>query len=150
MTVSATETIRKEIYVDAAPETAFRVFTEQIADWWPLGKYGMFLDDTSSVMFEERDGWQLVEKAKDGRESVWGEVLEYEVASKLRMTWHPGKDAAAMPTEVAVTFAASGDGTTVVLEHSGWEKAGDEIRATRSGYDSGWVEVLDHYRRASG
>jgi uncharacterized protein YndB with AHSA1/START domain len=149
VTVTATETIRKEIYVAAAPETAFRVFTEQIADWWPLGKYGMFHADADSVTFEERDGWVLVEKAKDGRESVWGEVLEYELASRLRMTWHPGKDAATMPTAVEVTFVASGDGTTVVLEHSGWEKAAEEIRAARSGYDGGWIEVLEHYRSAS-
>ena len=91
----------------------------------------------------------LVEKAKDGRECVWGEVLEYEPPGKLRMTWHPDHDPAKMPTEVEVTFAASGDGTAVVLEHSGWEKASDEIRAARSGYDGGWVEVLDHYRRAA-
>jgi uncharacterized protein YndB with AHSA1/START domain len=149
VTVTAAETIRKEIYVDAVPETAFRVFTEQIAHWWPLDKYGMFLEDASSVTFEDRDGWKLVERAKDGRENVWGEVLEYEPVSKLRMSWHPGTDAATMPTEVKVTFTANGDGTTVVLEHSGWEKAGDEIRAARSGYDSGWVEVLEHYRRAS-
>jgi uncharacterized protein YndB with AHSA1/START domain len=149
VTVTTTEAIRKEIYVEAAPETAFRVFTEQIADWWPLGKYGLFHEDAESVTFQEHDVWQLVERAKDGRESVWGEVLEYEFASKLRMTWHPGNDAASMPTEVEVTFAANGDGTTVVLEHSGWEKAGDEIRAARSGYDGGWIEVLEHYRRAS-
>lgn len=148
MTVTAAETIRKEIYVDAAPETAFRVFTEQIADWWPLDRYGTFHEDAESVTFEEREGWVLVEKAKDGRESVWGEVLEYELASKLRLAWHAG-NAPTMSTEVELTFAASGDGTTVVLEHSGWEKAGDEIRAARGGYDSGWTEVLEHYRRAS-
>ena len=148
MTVTVTATIHKEIYVDASPETAFRVFTEQIGTWWPLAKYGLFSEDAKSVAFEERDGWELVEKAKDGRESVWGEVLEYEFASKLRMTWHPGNDAETMPTEVEVTFVANGEGTTVVLEHSGWEKAGAEIRSARSGYDGGWVVVLENYRSA--
>jgi len=33
VTVTATETIHKEIFVDDAPETAFRVFTEQTAAW---------------------------------------------------------------------------------------------------------------------
>jgi uncharacterized protein YndB with AHSA1/START domain len=148
VTVTATETIRKEIYVDASPETAFRVFTEQIAAWWPLHKYGLFLEDRDSVVFEDRDGWKLVEKAKDGREAFWGEVLEYEFASRLRMTWHPGHSLEAMPTEIEVTFAADGDGTTVVLEHSGWEKCAGDRREARTGYDRGWNEVLDTYKAA--
>ena len=149
MTTTTTETIRKEIFVDASPETAFRVFTEQIADWWPLHTYGMFHEDTEAVAFEDRAGWRLVERAKDGRESVWGEVLDYEFASRLRMTWHPGRSVEEMPTEIELTFTADGDGTTVVLEHRGWEKAPtDEIRNARTGYDQGWNEVLDTYKTA--
>jgi uncharacterized protein YndB with AHSA1/START domain len=149
VTVTATETIRKEIYVDASPETAFRVFTEQIAEWWPLHKYGLFLEDRATVAFEDRGGWRLVEKAKDGREAFWGEVLDYEFASRLRMTWHPGHSLEAMPTEIEVTFAADGEGTSVVLEHRGWEKCVGERREARSGYDRGWDEVLDFYRSAA-
>ena len=149
MTATATETIRKEIYVDASPETAFRVFTEQIAKWWPLHKYGLFLEDRGTVAFEDRDGWRLVEKAKDGREEFWGEVLDYEFASRLRMTWHPGHSLEAMPTEIEVTFAADGDGTAVVLEHRGWEKCVGDRREARSGYDRGWDEVLDVYEKAA-
>ena len=149
MSATTTETIRKEIYVDASPETAFRVFTEQIADWWPLGKYGTFLDDAEQVVFEDRDGWQLTEKAKDGRETVWGEVLDYEFATRLRMTWHPGRDPETMPTEIELTFTADGGGTAVVLEHRGWEKASSDVRAARPSYDGGWNEVLDTYRSAT-
>ena len=149
MTATATETIRKDIYVDASPETAFRVFTEQIAKWWPLHKYGLFLEDRGTVGFEDRDGWRLVEKAKDGREEFWGEVLDYEFASRLRMTWHPGHSLEAMPTEIEVTFAADGDGTAIVLEHRGWEKCVGDRREARSGYDRGWDEVLDLYEKAA-
>jgi uncharacterized protein YndB with AHSA1/START domain len=149
VTATATETIRKEIYVDASPETAFRVFTEQIAKWWPLHKYGLFLEDRGTVAFEDRDGWRLVEKAKDGREEFWGEVLDYEFASRLRMTWHPGHSLEAMPTEIEVTFAADGDGTAIVLEHRGWEKCVGDRREARSGYDRGWDEVLDLYEKAA-
>jgi uncharacterized protein YndB with AHSA1/START domain len=149
VSVTATETIRKEIYVDASPETAFRVFTEQIAAWWPLHEYGIFLEDRDIVSFEDRDPWVLVEKAKDGRESVWGEVLDYEFSSRLRMTWHPGRTFDEMPTEIELTFAADGEGTTVVLEHRGWEKCEGDRRAARSGYDQGWDEVLETYRAAA-
>lgn len=149
MTVNVTEAIRKEIRIDASPETAFRVFTEQISSWWPLKKYGVFGDGAKRVVFEDRDPWVLVEEAKDGRESVWGEVLDYEFASRLLMTWYPGGTPEEMPTEVELTFSADGAGTTVVLEHRGWEKcAGDEL-AARSGYDQGWGEVLETFRAAA-
>ncbi|MBA3736691.1 MAG: hypothetical protein H0W90_16135 [Actinobacteria bacterium] len=65
--MTATETIRKEIFVDAAPETAFRVFTEQISDWWPLGKYSIYLEDAETVGFEDRDGWQPACSRRRGR-----------------------------------------------------------------------------------
>lgn len=149
MNATATETIRKEIYVEASPETAFRVFTEQIAAWWPLETYGLFLEDRGTVAFEDRDPWVLVETAQDGRESVWGEVLDYEVSSRLRMTWHPGHSLEAMPTEIELTFTADGDGTIVVLEHRGWEKCEGDRRDARGGYDEGWNAVLARYREAA-
>jgi uncharacterized protein YndB with AHSA1/START domain len=148
VTVTATETIRKEIFVDASPETAFRVFTEQIAQWWPLATHGIYLEERDTVNFEDRDGWKLIERATDGRENVWGEVLDYEFASRLRMTWHPGRSADEMPTEVELTFTADRDGTTVVLEHSGWEKCTEERRAVRASYDGGWEKVLAEYTSA--
>jgi len=149
VTVTATETIRKEIRVEASPETAFRVFTERMADWWPLQKYGIYLADAETVGFEDRDGWRLIERAKDGRENVWGEVLDYEVASRVRFTWHPGRDSGEEPTEVEVTFTADKDGTIVVLEHSGWENLSAELRAGREGYDNGWPGVLEQFKQAA-
>ena len=149
MTVTATETIRKEILVEASPEIAFRVFTEAIAEWWPLNKYGIFIEDADTVILESEVGGRLVEKAKDGRETVWGEVLDFEVASRVRFTWHPGRDADDEPTEVEVTFTADNDGTLVVLEHRGWENLRDELRAGRVGYDQGWPGVLEAYRQAA-
>jgi uncharacterized protein YndB with AHSA1/START domain len=77
-------------------------------------------------------------------------VLDYEFSSRLRMTWHPGRTFDEMPTEIELTFAADGEGTTVVLEHRGWEKCEGDRRAARSGYDQGWDEVLETYRAAAG
>ena len=149
MTVTATETIRKEIFVDAAPETAFRIFTEQVSDWWPLDKYSIYLEEAETVGFEDRDGWRLIERANDGRENVWGEVLEYEVASRVRFTWHPGRDIGDEPTEVEVTFTADKDGTIVVLEHSGWENLSAKRREGRVGYDNGWPGVLERFKQSA-
>jgi uncharacterized protein YndB with AHSA1/START domain len=149
VTATVTETIHKEVFVEASPETAFRVFTDAIAQWWPLHKYGIFIEDAETVILEPQIGGRLVEKAKDGRETVWGEVLDFEAASRVRFTWHPGRDADDEPTEVEVTFTADKDGTIVVLEHRGWENLRDELRAGRVGYDSGWPGVLEAYRQAA-
>ena len=148
MSVTATETIRKEIYVDASPETAFRVFTEQIEAWWPLHQYGLFPENRDTVGFEDREPWVLVEKAKDGRDAIWGEVVEYEFASRLRMTWHPGHSREEMPTELELTFSVDGDGTRVVLEHRGWEKCVGDRREARTGYEAGWNTVLADFKAA--
>jgi uncharacterized protein YndB with AHSA1/START domain len=142
VTTMTTSAITKEVHVDATPETAYRVFTEQIGAWWPLERYSV-LDGVQTVVFEND---RIVERAADGSESVWGEVLDYEVAGRLRFTWHPGRDDE--PTEVEVTFAADGDGTLVTLVHSGWEALSEERRAGRVDYDNGWPGVLELYRKA--
>jgi uncharacterized protein YndB with AHSA1/START domain len=147
VTVTATEAITKEIHVDATPETAFAVFTEQIGDWWPLDRYSVFGADANVAFEDER----IVERSPNGEESYWGEVLEFEASSRVRFTWHPGRAEDEDPTEVEVTFAADGDGTLVTLVHSGWERVSEERRAGRVDYDNGWPRVLGRYaQRVSG
>ena len=149
MTVTATEAIHKEIRVDASPETAFRVFVGELATWWPLHKYGLFPGEASTVVVEGEVGGRIIERAEDGREGVWGEVIEYAVSSRFRCTWHPGWPADSEPTELEVTFTADAGGTLVTLEHSGWERLRDEDRRRRAGYDDGWDEVLKAYQPAA-
>jgi uncharacterized protein YndB with AHSA1/START domain len=139
-TMATTAAITKEIHVDATPETAFKVFTERIGEWWPLEQYAVFQGDTT-VAFE---GDRIVERLGD-EETVWGEVLDFEVAGRLRFTWHPGRPDDEEPTEVEVTFAADGDGTLVTLVHGGWERLSEERRAGRVDYDNGWPHVLSRY-----
>lgn len=143
-TTETTEAVRKTVLVDADPETAFRVFTDQIQSWWPLGTHGIFGDDAERLGFE--DG-QLVEGAKDGREAAWGKVLAWEPPTRVHFTWRPGFDEAQPDTEVEVTFAPEGDGTRVELVHTGWDQLADGAKS-RAGYDSGWEGVLEAYRKA--
>jgi len=138
--MATTEAITKEIHVDATPETAFKVFTERIGEWWPLEQFSVFQGDTT-VAFE---GDRIVERLGD-QESVWGTVLAYEVAGRVRFTWHPGRPGDDEPTEVEVTFTADGDGTLVTLVHGGWDQLSEEKRAGRVDYDNGWPLVLGRY-----
>jgi uncharacterized protein YndB with AHSA1/START domain len=138
--MATTEAITKEIHVDATPEAAFKVFTERIGEWWPLERYSVFEGDTT-VAFE---GERIVERLGE-QTSVWGEVLAFEVAARLRFTWHPGRPEGEEPTEVEVTFAADGGGTLVTLVHSGWDRVAKERRAGRIDYENGWPLVLQRY-----
>jgi uncharacterized protein YndB with AHSA1/START domain len=71
-------------------------------------------------------------------------------ATKTSMWWPSdhtvsGSDA----TEVEVTFTSMGEGTTVRIVHSGWERlgaGGDEMRRRNR---QGWAGLLDHYQRAT-
>jgi uncharacterized protein YndB with AHSA1/START domain len=76
-------------------------------------------------------------------------VLDYEFASRVRFTWHPGREAGDEPTEVEVTFTADKDGTLVVLEHRGWEELSAPRRAGREDYANGWPGVLEQFRQVA-
>jgi uncharacterized protein YndB with AHSA1/START domain len=143
-TTETTEAVRKTIVVDASPETAFRVFTDQIETWWPLATHGVFGDDAERLAFI--DG-ELVETAKDGRKEVWGRVLDWEPSRRLRMTWRPGFDADMADTELELRFAPEGEETRVELVHGGWERLVNGA-TSRSNYDGGWVGVLEKFRTA--
>jgi uncharacterized protein YciI len=138
--VSNVPPIRREVLVDADPDTAFEVFTTRIANWWPVAEHSVY-GAGSTVAF---DGGQIVERAADGATSLWGTVTRWEPPAALAFSWHPGK-AADRASQVQVTFAAADGQTLVTLEHTGWE-ALDDPAAARAEYDHGWPHVLDRYR----
>jgi uncharacterized protein YndB with AHSA1/START domain/uncharacterized protein YciI len=150
MTSSSTvPPLRRQIVVPADPATAFKVWTDEIATWWPLERFSVY-GDRAAVSFV--DG-RLVERGPDGGEATWGEVLDWEPPDRLRITWHPGRDAA-RATEVEVRFEAvedfSGPGlgpaTLVTLVHRGWERLADP-QAARDEYENGWPVVVGRYGR---
>lgn len=130
-------------YVQRPPTEAFQVFTEEIGAWWPLPTHGTYGDAAGGVVFRDK---LLIEQAIDGGETVWGEVLEWDPPNRLVMTWHPGR-AADDASRVTVDFEPDGDGTRVVLEHTGWEAFGADAMARRRMYNrpNAWGGVLDHY-----
>ena len=128
--------VRREVLVAAAPERAFDLFTGRIGAWWPLERFSVFEHD-NDVLFE--DG-HIVERATDGRESVWGTVTEWEPPLALAFTWHPGYGEE-HATDVRVTFEASGPETLVTLVHTGWERMEDPF-ARAEEYEQGWPGVL--------
>ncbi|HEX3540352.1 MAG TPA: SRPBCC domain-containing protein [Acidimicrobiales bacterium] len=135
--------VRREVIVDAPPERAFAVFTDEIGRWWPMVGHSVY-GATAAVGFD--DG-RIVERSAEGEQAVWGTVTKWDPGRVVSFTWHPGHDAD-RASAVTVTFHDRGERTLVVLEHTGWEIYADP-EAARAEYHGGWVGVLDRYQKAT-
>ena len=132
----------RSVEVAADRATAFALFTDRIAEWWPVDGHSVF-GAGASVGFEDD---ALVERHGD-RATTWGEVLEWDPPRTFTMTWHPGHDTAES-TEVTVSFHEERPGRTrVQLVHTGWERRTPDVR---SSYAQGWTRVLGRYADVAG
>jgi uncharacterized protein YndB with AHSA1/START domain len=145
MTVGTIPAIEQSVRVAVSPERAFRLWTEELAAWWPLERHGVFGDQAETVAFEGGPGGRVVERSQAGEETTWAEVTEWEPPSRFVLSWHPGHGPDDPPTELEVRFLPDGDGTLVELEHRGWEQLGDRGESSRNSYDGGWRFVLQTF-----
>ncbi len=130
--------VRVSREVAVPPERAWQAFTGEIGSWWPLGSFSASGSDQATVGF--RDG-VLVETAPDGTEHVWGEVLDWEPPSRVRLTWHPASPPGSDVTEVEFLVVGVDGGSRVEIVHRGWERLADPD-AARTSYEQGWPAVL--------
>jgi hypothetical protein len=66
--------VRKSLTVPLSPEKAFRLFTAEIASWWPLANHSVGQDKAETVIMEGRVGGRFFERAGDGNMALWGTV----------------------------------------------------------------------------
>jgi uncharacterized protein YndB with AHSA1/START domain len=130
----------KRLTVPCMTQRAFEIFTDQIAEWWPLPTHSVGGVDAVSVRIDGRVGGEILETIHDGRTSVWGTVTAWEPPSRVAFTWHPGHSPQEA-TSVEVTFQPDGSSTLVTLTHAGWANRPDGHKARHS-YDTGWDTVL--------
>jgi DNA-binding transcriptional ArsR family regulator len=66
----------QEIAVPLPPERAFRLFTEEMADWWPLETHSLSGQENqtpaNSVEVPSETGAQVLETKPDGSKVPWG------------------------------------------------------------------------------
>lgn len=134
----------KERTVALPPATAFELFTERMTDWWPVATHSIAGDRVAAIRFEGRVGGRVVEVADDGAEWAWGEVLAWDPPHRFLMSWHPNP-APQASSLLEVRFAPVEGGTTIVLEHRGWEEFGEPGGLMRQDYDAGWDVVLEPF-----
>jgi uncharacterized protein YndB with AHSA1/START domain len=142
------------IVVDAPAETAFAVFTDDIASWWSPDHH-ILQAPLASMVFEPRVGGSVYDVGTDGSECRWGTVLAYEPPQRLVFTWNitlqwgievdPAK-----ASEVEVRFVPEGDARTrVELEHRHIDRHGDGWEGMRDAVASpgGWNQGLERFAR---
>jgi uncharacterized protein YndB with AHSA1/START domain len=155
-TETAVPPILRTVTVSRSVEEAFRIFTEEMAAWWPLDAYSRAYSEyqgtgitSKTVIVEGRAGGRIYEVLSDGTETSWGEVLVWEPPHRVVYSWKP-HSRPVPPTEVEVTFTGEGERTRVDVEHRGWDRLGDVGPEARETYAQGWPLVLASYQRAGG
>jgi uncharacterized protein YndB with AHSA1/START domain len=150
------EAVRRDITVQAAPEKAFRVFTERFDSWWPRSHH-IAEPEMAEAIIEPREGGRWYERGVDGSTCDWGEVLTWDPPHRLVLSWRIGGDwqlesDPAAASEIEVTFTPEGDGTRVQVEHRHFERHGATAAALAEGVggDGGWNGLLKRYEEALG
>lgn len=146
--------VRKSIFVNAAPDHAFDVFTNGIGRWWPKShKIGP--SELDRPIIEPHAGGRWYELDVDGSECEIGKVAIFDPPARLVLIWQLTSEFTYDPeliTEVEVTFTPEGDGTRVDLEHRDLERMGDKadaMRETVSG-PGGWPGLLQLFADTAG
>jgi uncharacterized protein YndB with AHSA1/START domain len=141
------EPITLDLKVRCPVEHAFRVWTTDIARWWPLD-HTVGRQPGLVVVLEPVIGGRIYERHPDGQELDWGVVTEWEPPRLLAYTWHLGRTVADA-TDVRIRFrAVDAQRTRVEIEHWGWERLGAAGEGWRDRNRGGWASLLPHYQRS--
>lgn len=139
--IDVIEPVVASVVVQASPERAFVVFTQQVSTWWPTATHSLGGERTRGVTIEQRAGGRVYETWDDGTEREWGVVLDWEPGRRFAMTW----GITAAETSVEVLFSPDGTGTRVEVRHAGWEALGESGAGARASYAAGWTPVLSRF-----
>lgn len=143
--------IRKTIEVTAPIDRAFRVFAEQMGDWWHKEHSIAQGTTQTDVVIEPRAGGRWYEKGADGSEHQWGRVIAYEPPNRLVLAWQLTREFRFDPdfeTTVEVLFEERGDTTVVKFEHRDLERMGEGAVQQLEAMDGGWGMLLELFKTA--
>ncbi len=145
--------VKKVVSVQAAPEIAWRIFTEKMGAWWPLTTYKIGKANAVDAVLEPHVGGRWYERGDDGSTCDWGRVLLWDPPSRLVLTWDISADwqpDPALNTEIEVRFIAEGKtATRVEFEHRRLDRYGARRDEMRRVYDTegDWGRLLASFAR---
>jgi uncharacterized protein YndB with AHSA1/START domain len=115
---------RVSVLVAIPRAEAFRVFTEEIDQWWRQGPAYRPSGQTRGVLILEPGVGGRLYETFDGEAGTrvieTGRVTAWDPPGRLVFEWRSPTFAPAERTEVEVQFAASPSGTMVTVIHRGW------------------------------
>jgi uncharacterized protein YndB with AHSA1/START domain len=153
MSTQATDTsVRTSIVVEAPPERAFSVFTDDIGSWWDPNHH-ILEAELAEMVFESREGGHVYDRGVDGSECRWARVLVYEPPNRVVFSWDIStrwqlETDLEKTSEVEVRFIREApDRTRVELEHRNLERHGDGWEQMRDavGSPDGWGAGLRRF-----
>ena len=139
--------IKKEFVVETPQDKAFKVFTENMGNWWPRTHHIGAAPMTDMVLEAGVNG-RWFTKHEDGSEADIGTVLTWDPYGLLVLSWQINGTFKYVPgliTEVEVQFIAEGaKRTRVKFEHKSLDRLGEGLHV--EGMNEGWGMIMDLYR----
>jgi uncharacterized protein YndB with AHSA1/START domain len=118
-----TDRVMVALRVDASPQRAFQVFTEEIGLWWrPNPMFAATPRSPGRMAFETGPEGRLVEILDNGKVFEIGKITAWEPGIRLAFGWRFATFAPGMDGAVEVLFDAVGAQTRVTVIHSGWRR----------------------------
>lgn len=134
----------KSIIIERRVEDAFRLWTEQINDWWPRS-HSISKDPQTRIILEGKVGGRFFERTAQGIEHDWGSVIAWQPPAILAYMWYLGSGQQ-LPTRVDVNFIKLGENRTRVdVVHRGPELIGELWGTNQSRYNQAWESVLPEF-----
>ena len=154
--MNAADAVRVTSRVDVDPDTAFRVFTEDVDAWWRTGpRFRWHPERRGTLRFEGGEGGRFVEVYPDGASFEVGTIRVWDPPRRLVFGFRARSFAPGEGTEVEVRFDPSGDATDVTVWHRGFAALRADHPA-RHGLGAGafenmmgtfWADLLTAARR---
>lgn len=117
------DAVRVTSRVEVDPDTAFRVFTEDVDAWWRQGpRFRWQPERKGRLRFEPGVGGRFLEVYDDtGRDGFEvGRIRIWDPPRRLVFSFRARSFAPGETTEVEVIFEPEGDATRIRVEHRGW------------------------------
>lgn len=141
MTIPA---IEKTVSVPLTRDDAFRVFTADIALWWPGQSHSLSARTGAQprdISMDPHVGGKIRETLSDGSFADWATITDWRQGEGFAFDWYVGRDPADA-TQVSVQFIDDGAQTIVTLRHDGFDRLGTAGAEMAANYNTGWDKVL--------
>ena len=143
------EPVRANVEVRQAPPMAFELFTGRMGEWWQNKTPGD--NPAVAITIEPFPGGRWFETDAQGRETVWGKVMEWQPPARVLLVWEMNRDFRYDPnvvTEIEITFRETdGGGTRIVLEHRKLETYGADAERIAGMIGKGWPKQLHGFEQ---